>query len=292
MSFMAATPPPPSAQRQPRAPFFVGWLKIPKALRPFLAIVAAGLIGLLAGLAFALGAATDDPGDGRFRWDLGPQRFVGVLEATPYPLLHLTEPSPHARSRTLLLAGVGKAGVQDRAVPLDGTLVETGGILLQRGSIDMLQVGQAGIVPVGADAADGAASPAPAQRQAGTQEPAEAQELARLPAQVPAPVALGRWRIAGELCDGKCYAGAMRPGDGLAHKACANLCLLGGLPLIFVTTRPVEGAEFLLVADPDGDPVPDAYRDYVALLVELEGDLERRGDILVFKVDITTAKIL
>ncbi|MGE6744243.1 hypothetical protein ACQKGC_28815, partial [Allorhizobium pseudoryzae] len=50
---------------------------------------------------------------------------------------------------------------------------------------------------------------------------------------------LGRWRIAGEICDGKCYAGAMRPGSGLAHKACANLCLIGEIPAVFVTVDPV-----------------------------------------------------
>jgi len=58
---------------------------------------------------------------------------------------------------------------------------------------------------------------------------------------------LGRWKIAGEICDGKCLNGAMRPGRGLAHKACANLCLLGDVPPVFVSSQPIEGTDFMLI---------------------------------------------
>lgn len=89
----------------------------------------------------------------------------------------------------------------------------------------------------------------------------------------------------GEICDGKCYTGAMRPGEGLAHRACANVCLVGGVPPVFVSTDRIDGEEFLLMADADGGPVTDALLDHVATLVEVEGDVERRGDILVFRID-------
>ena len=96
---------------------------------------------------------------------------------------------------------------------------------------------------------------------------------------------LGRWKLAGEICDGKCLAGAMQPGRGLAHKACANLCLIGGIPPVFVSSKPVMGEEFLLVAGPDGKVMPQSLYDYVGQFIEVEGEIERRGDMLVFKID-------
>ena len=90
-------------------------------------------------------------------------------------------------------------------------------------------------------------------------------------------VSLGRWRLAGEICDGKCLAGAMRPGRGLAHKACANLCLIGDIPPVFVSSKPVEGSEFLMVAGPDGGRMPDRAYDLVGQYIELKGEIERRG---------------
>ena len=103
---------------------------------------------------------------------------------------------------------------------------------------------------------------------------------------------LGRWRLKGEICDGKCLAGAMRPGRGLSHKACANLCLIGGVPPVFVASGQVDGSEFFLLANKDGEPLPDKYLDYVAVYVQLDGDVERRGRMLVFKVDLDSLRVL
>ncbi|MGI9422759.1 MAG: hypothetical protein ACR2PA_06170, partial [Hyphomicrobiaceae bacterium] len=104
--------------------------------------------------------------------------------------------------------------------------------------------------------------------------------------------ALGRWRLKGEICDGKCLAGAMRPGRGLAHRACANLCLIGGVPPIFVASEPVAGSQFFLLADQDGNALPDAYLNHVAVYISLDGTIERRGKILLFKVDLASLKVL
>ena len=88
-------------------------------------------------------------------------------------------------------------------------------------------------------------------------------------------------------------SGRHAPGDGLAHKACANLCISSGAPPIFVTAEEgaVAGETFLLMADEDGGPLPDNFGDYVAVLVELEGEVERLDDLLVFKVDIDAARV-
>ena len=97
--------------------------------------------------------------------------------------------------------------------------------------------------------------------------------------------------MVGEICDGKCETGAMRPGNGLAHRACAILCLAGGVPPVFVTAGPVEGSGFLLLAGADGGPIPASLRALTALRVVIDGTLERRGDLLVFRADPDGARL-
>ena len=96
----------------------------------------------------------------------------------------------------------------------------------------------------------------------------------------------------GYYCDGKCWNGAMRPGNGIAHKACANLCLIGGLPAVLVTTTPVAGSTFLLLADADGGPMPESLRPMVGLRISLDGSVERRGDLLVMRATPASARRL
>jgi len=245
-------------------PFFIGWAPPAVPLRRFLVWVAAALIAGFAGFAWLIAATQADPGGGSFRFDWGEQTVTGILEATPYPVLHVLESDRFPPGHTLLLSGEGKRGVQGRADPLDGKVVRVTGVALKRGDIDMIQMAAGGN---GISLVDGAA------------------------AQAPAPHPLGRWRITGEICDGKCYSGAMRPGTGLAHKACANLCLLGGVPPVFVTTAKVEGEEFLLLADAEGGYVTDEILDHVATLITIAGEIEQHGDLLVFRIDPKTIRL-
>lgn len=246
-------------------PFYVGYLPTPAGLKLFLVGVAATLIGMFAGLSVLIGTAQDDPGQGSFRWDWGAQSVEGVVEMAPYPILHVTKGNKNIETgKSLLLTSGGKNGMQKRLAGFDGKLVVLRGIALQRGDIGGLQVGGG---KEGIKLADGGARP-----------------FAVKP--------LGRWRLKGEICDGKCLAGAMRPSRGLAHRACANLCLIGGIPPVFVSSGSVDGSEFFLLANKDGGPLPDAYLDHVALYVALDGEVERRGDMLIFKVDLETLKVL
>ena len=158
-----------------------------------------------------------------------------------------------------MLTVPGKRSVKRPGRKLFGQVVDASGFLFQRGDIDMLQVQGKGSLKA---AAAGEGEPPP--------------EFTPAP-----PESLGRWRLIGEICDSKCHLGAMRPGNGLSHKACANLCISSGAPPIFVTADEgaVEGETFLLMADRDGGPLPDRFRDYVAVLVELEGEVERLDDL-------------
>lgn len=246
-------------------PFYVGYLPTPAGLRLFLIGVAAALIGMFAGLALLIGAGQDDPGSGSFRWDWGAQTVTGTVELKPYPVLHVTQGSSKIPAgKSLLLSAGGKNGMQKRLAGYNGKQVSLRGIALQRGDIDALQVG------------GGKDNVKVVDDEAG----------------VVAIKPLGRWRLKGEICDGKCLAGAMRPSRGLSHRACANLCLIGGVPPVFVSSGRVDGSEFFLLANKDGGPLPNDYLDHVALYVQLDGEVERRGRMLIFKVDLATLKVL
>ena len=246
-------------------PFFVGYLSTPKKLLPFLFTAAFVAIAGFAAMALLIGAKQDDPGDASFRFAWGAQTLTGVLEAAPYPIVHVTAGTKHIPTgRTIMLSGNGKRGVASRAQPLDGQLVQVTGIALKRGDLDMLQLrgGTKGLKK----AENGVGQSVPVKQ-------------------------LGGWRLTGEICDGKCLAGAMRPGRGLSHKACANLCLNGGLPPVFVSTAPVDGRSFFLMGSLDGKALtPDVF-DHVALYITLEGLVERRGQLHIFKIDPKSLKL-
>lgn len=243
--------------------FFVGWGKVPKGLKQFLLICTCSFLLGFAVVAYAVSSTQTDTGSGAF---MGPANAVGILRADPYPVLHVIESENYARGDVILLSGGGKRGVFDRAEGLDGEIVQVGGNRLERGNLDGLQLrgGMRGLRKV--------------------DNPDETFEIEI--------EHLGRWKLTGEICDGKCLGGAMRPGTGLAHKACANLCLIGDVPPVFVSSGPVEGHEFLLMADADGLSVTDKILDFTATYVEIEGDVERRGDMLIFKISPETIRLV
>jgi hypothetical protein len=233
-------------------PFFVGWSgRISRPQLGFLALVIVVAIAGFGALAFALGVTVDDPGGGGFS---GDQDITGVLIADPYPMI-VTDRNQH----TVVLSGGGKRGVQAEARALDGKHVRATGSGVKRGDRDLLLVGEL-------HAAPGDAMP-------------------------PVRTDLGTWRLTGEICDGKCSLGVMRPGTRPAHKACANVCLIGGVPPVFITTTPLFGTRYLLMGDPDGHALPDALRDFVAITSRMDGTLERIGDAIVFRTDVTRAVV-
>ncbi len=232
--------------------FFIGWARwLPASLRPV--VVPAALLMLLGfpAIGLALGALAGDPAGGdRFAASTLPElpytgRYEGVVIAAPYPLLQLED-------RTLLLARDGKLGAHPEARALHGRLVRAEGYVLRRGAIEMLVLAE---------------------------PPVPIEGTATLPRAEP----LGHWRIQGEICDGKCAAGGMRPGTGIGHRACATLCLDGELPAVFVPTRPVAGHTVMVLGDAEGRPALPAMRDLVGLRVTLEGEVERIGSIAIFR---------
>ena len=232
--------------------FFVGWRG--RSVSGFLIGVCILAFVLFGGLALAIGSAVNDPGGGDFA---GDKDLTGVVVAEPYPLLVLDPDATHPNGHAVLMSGGGKHGVEALAAALSGKRARATGAGFKRGSIDMLLV----------DTIAGAEGPTSA----------------------PAMDPLGTWRLTGEICDGKCVSGVMRPGDGLAHKACANVCISGGVPPVLVTTAPVEGAGFLLMGDRNGHALPDSFRDHTGLPQRMDGSVRRIADVLIFQTDVDAA---
>lgn len=248
--------------------FFIGWSNhLPAAMRGRMFAAVAVIVGGLVTLGFGLSHSADDPGDSLMR--LGPrtasnepvrpldwqdgQIFRGRLETNGYSLLQISPDSAFPRGRVLLLSGFGKRGP-----PVDGApeMVEMRGGLISRGDIEMLVVDE----PPRLLPPDTVGS-----------------EVSRQ--------SLGRWRIAGEICDGKCYPGGMRPGSGVSHRACAVLCLSGDIPPVFVTFAPVAGQSFLIIAAPNSGSPYVHISNVIGIPVELEGEVERVGNVLVLRID-------
>ncbi len=238
-------------------PFFVGYFKkVPSEIRNFALLAGVGVVSWLAMMALLLPLGTIDPGSGRYADDLRGGTLTGVIDKLPYPILRVPA-ADGLPARAILLGGQTKVGAQDR-VALDTPMIDVRGVFVRRGDIEMLLIGGNGATP--------SAGPLPDFKPAGAKN-------------------LGRWRLTGEICDGKCYGGAMKPGRGLAHKACANLCITEGLPPVLVMELPVEGSSVVLLAAGDGGPMPGALLHLTAVPIQLEGRLERRDDLLIFRID-------
>lgn len=263
------------SQPEHRDAFFIGWSNsIDPALGRYLAIVGIALLAMLGLAGLGLGRSVDDPAETLLRlgprdaagaparsgeW-LGGQTFTGHVLDLGYPVLYVSGDPAFPNGRALLLSGDGKAGPK---LPEGANALTLTGGLLRRGSLEMLVL----------------------------ETDAKASEQTAVPPS--APVRLGQWRAIGEICDGKCVAGAMLPGAGLAHKACANLCLSGDIPPVFVTKGAIAGNHYLLLTTMEGRSLPlRDLRDLTAIPVELTGDVERVGNILVFRTDLSKARRL
>lgn len=266
MTLAPASPDPVPKKKTKNTDFFVGYGKrLPEALRIFLPACAAILTAIFAIAGLLMGLSQSHPGEGGFRWDLGQQTLVGTLELNPVPVIHARATTRFPNGHTMMLTGQGKNGVQVAAAPLDGMLVEVKGFITERGALDMLVVDTL---------------------EAGKTESLSSDATLR------SVTDLGLWRLTGEICDGKCVSGAMRPGRGIAHKACANLCILGGVPPVFVANGTVAGKSFFLMADELGQPLADRLGDLTAVPVEIEARVQRRGDLLIVLINPKAIKRL
>jgi hypothetical protein len=232
--------------------FYVGYLPAPQSHRRFLFVLVPIMLGTLIALASVLAASQRDPGGGV--WETEQATAVeGVLRLNPYPVL-LED------GDAVLLVDSGKIGSRDRVSELDGHRVRAEGYLLRRDGRRMLELlaGETALVDLG-----------PGSMSDST----------------PTGVHPGVATFFGEIVDSKCYHGAMKPGDGKSHKACAILCIRGGIPPVLITYDEMGVSHATALAAPDGGPLGEWLLQFVGEPVEVRGALVQTDGQAVLHVE-------
>lgn len=245
--------------------FYVGYAdRGPAAIarRVRTAIVTALAIGLALAMLLAISQASFDAGEFEFGVD---RVFEGMLVEHPYPLL-IAAGGEGGESVTHLLVGFGKHGASGIVGGWGGRRVRVTGSLIANEQMRMIEVHDL--------------------------EPLEDETAVERPPGAGDALRLGRATLVGEIVDSKCHLGVMKPGRGKAHRACAILCIRGGVPPVLRVEDRSGRVEYFLLEDPTGRPVNDRVLELVAVPVEITGDLVRRGDRLVLVADPTSYREL
>ena len=239
--------------------FFVGYLPTPRSYRRFLALMAATIAVTAVVVALVVARGQRDPGAAT--WDLDRiTSFEGVIYSRPCPLLRVV--GPDKKLVSILLVEEGKAGAGDRIANLDGQYGRVSGHTLTRAKLTMLELDARAIQPL-------PSSPATWPKVLASLDGAET-------------------TLRGEIIDPKCFAGAMKPGDGKTHKSCAALCLRGGIPPVFWANQ----TPYLLLDDDGKSPSGAILEELIAHVgepVEIRGRAGTLGDLRVLK--LSTASI-
>ena len=196
-----------------------------------------------------------------FEWgDL--KNFSGILQAKPYPYLLVSRPGDTGgfpRYSTYYLVAPWKYGLDPAViVPLDGKPVTLKGTLIYRDNQTMIE-----------------ARP----------ESIQATETNSAKFPVPQTIQLGKQTLVGEIVDSKCFLGVMNPGQLTPHRGCAIRCISGGVPPVLLVRQKNGPAIYLLLVSADGKPVNKQVLDMVAEPVEITGEVERQGDLLILRAD-------
>jgi hypothetical protein len=251
--------------QQPDEEFYIGWQnQAPKMLGSHVRKTVFLLLLLAPVLSIALVLAQSTIGKAVFEWGT-IKTFSGILRTQPYPHLLVARPGQASTPSAYYLVAPFKFGLKPEALAaFDGKPVMLKGTLIYRGSQTMIE-----------------ARP-------------ESLQLAPETAQLNTLVAgnqresLGRQTLVGEIVDSKCYLGVMNPGQLTPHRACAVRCISGGIPPVLLV-RPKTGSPlyFLLVSS-EGRAVNKQVLDMVAEPVQITGDIERQGELLVLRADPKT----
>ncbi|QDU84776.1 hypothetical protein Pla163_18900 [Planctomycetes bacterium Pla163] len=238
--------------------FFVGYVDgVPQRTRSFLAPLIALCLVVVASVAGLAATLQNDAGDGVFEFGV-TKPFAGWIERLPHPVLVSPDPSGDGHSRYLLSA-FGKHGADELFTGAPGAWYELEGTLVYRDGRSMIEV-VAGSVSI-ATTPTGAVHP--------TASPDE----------------LGVRTLTGEIVDSKCYLGVMKPGNLKSHRACAVRCISGGVPPVLLVRDDEGYATYYLLVDDEGGAVNERVLPMVALPIEITGEVERHGDLLVLRSD-------
>ncbi|MEI9986959.1 MAG: hypothetical protein WDN69_29635 [Aliidongia sp.] len=236
-------------------PFYVGYLRLPRDLRGFLIRLVIAFLVIDIALALFIFVVQKPRASGA--WGIaGEAYYSGRFSVRPYPLLRV--PAEGGGSRIVFIISEGKIGAPPGLEDFDGAQVTVGGYPLQRGDLTLLQL----------------AEPPDRREAAGPAPPDDAAATDRT--------------MTGEIMDSKCWAGAMNPGEGKEHKSCAGLCMLGGLPILFVVGGPGGEQQWYLLTDKSGEPIEHPTSPFIGDQITVSGTVAVKDGLPLFEVDPAT----
>lgn len=196
-------------------------------------------------------------------FDFGaPRAYEGVLEAWPHPMLRVDRPGADNASSVYYLVGFGKHGAESDVQEFWGQRVKLEGTPIYRDNQTMLEV------------------------VAGSVETLDDNPAITKTASVP----LGRHTLKGEIVDSKCHFGVMKPGNLKPHRACATLCIRGGIPPVFIVRQEDGGVRHLLLVGSDGRALNNEILDWIAEPMEITGELIKMDDLFMLKAEPASFK--
>ena len=245
--------------------FYIGWEAkaapgIGKTVRKV--VIALLLPALLVPVALAISQRMI--GASVFEWGTH-KTFSGILQAQPYPHLLVSRPGNAdglPRFSTYYLIATWKFGLDRETIaPLQGISVTLKGTLIYRDNQTMIET-----KPEWIQAAEKTSAPTPPPRS----------------------MSLGTHTLIGEIVDSKCYLRVMNPGALTPHRACAIRCISGGIPPVLLVRQTNGPALYFLLVSRDGRPVNKQVLNMVAEPVEIAGEVERQGELLILRADPAT----
>jgi hypothetical protein len=243
--------------------FYIGWQSnAPANMGRWIRRAVVLLLAFAIALGVLLAVAQRTIGASVFEWGK-VKSFSGILKSQPYP--RLLVPRPGAGNRTSFssyyLVNPFKFGFNsETAATFDGQMVNLRGTLIYRGNQTMIEVVNGSIT-------------------ANHDSTIQRFNDSRL------PLSLGRQKLVGEIVDSKCYLGVMNPGALTPHRACAIRCISGGIPPVLLVRQKNGPALYFLLVSREGKPVNKQVLDLVAEPVEISGEVERQGELLILRAD-------
>lgn len=240
--------------------FFVGYApRTPPRLARFVRNIAALLLAVSATCVIVVATQQAALSDSRFEYGV-TRTLEGVVELAPYPLLRT--PRPGGGASAYLLVAPGKHGANELLAPFAGRPVRLRGSLVHHDGRTMLEVEPGSIA------------------------------LADVHVDARGAEALGRFTLRGEIVDSKCHLGVMNPGERRTHRACAKLCIRGGIPPLLWVEDQHGNVRRLLLVGLRGEALNDRVVELVGDPVEIEGEVERLDDLLILRADPATYRRL
>ena len=253
--------PKPSSYKDP---FYVGYLPAPEPHRKFVSRLVTLMAIWLISVSIIMVLTMRSPGHAV--WDISNEKqWTGTLLEHPYPMLL---PDEENQTAPLLVVNMGKFGAHDRLANAFNHRVTLRGYELRREGRTLIEL---------ASSDDAIAILAPADPSTRTAQPVSITKEIQL---------------VGEIIDGKCYLGAMKPGDGFGHRSCAALCLRGGLPPMFVAESDAGKVLYPLLVVDGSSTLDESVLQNVARRVRITASISTFANLPVLTTSAANIEVV